>query len=242
MLSIRPKWCISIHPPRAGRDKSGAIVSDWESGFQSTRPVRGGTRFSKNKTGCEIISIHPPRAGRDIGRNSRQNDNNYFNPPAPCGAGRYLVLMEVGSILISIHPPRAGRDQRNSAYLANLMISIHPPRAGRDGRVGQFCGGCGISIHPPRAGRDVQVGAFASRANAISIHPPRAGRDLARFPTYLQCFDFNPPAPCGAGPRTIFSVRPYRRFQSTRPVRGGTAIMHKIYPMHSCTMHNPACS
>lgn len=31
-------------------------------------------------------------------------------------------------------------------------------------------------------------------------------------------------------------------FQSTRPVRGGTAIMHKIYPMHSCAIHNTTCS
>ena len=153
MLSIRPKWCISIHPPRAGRDKSGAIVSDWESGFQSTRPVRGGTRFSKNKTGCEIISIHPPRAGRD---------NN--------------CTLNMSLRPISIHPPRAGRDQRNSAYLANLMISIHPPRAGRDGRVGQFCGGCGISIHPPRAGRDIgELGMAAYWEAFQSTRPVRGG-------------------------------------------------------------------
>lgn len=30
--AIRLAPAISIHPPHAGRDKSGAIVSDWESG------------------------------------------------------------------------------------------------------------------------------------------------------------------------------------------------------------------
>ena len=34
---------ISIHPPRAGRDKQGAHSGSSSFGFQSTRPVRGGT-------------------------------------------------------------------------------------------------------------------------------------------------------------------------------------------------------
>ena len=176
MLSIRPKWCISIHPPRAGRDKSGAIVSDWESGFQSTRPVRGGTRFSKNKTGCEIISIHPPRAGRD---------NN--------------CTLNMSLRPISIHPPRAGRDQRNSAYLADLVISIHPPRAGRDDYPDAFIWTKEVfqSTRPVRGGTIIagqQRSGFSFQSTrpvrggtnecprvanilGISIHPPRAGRD-----------------------------------------------------------------
>ena len=38
---------------------------------------------------------------------------------------------------------------------------------------------------------------------------------------------FNPPAPCGAGPVEGQLGYEYSKFQSTRPLRGGTAILHK---------------
>ena len=34
----------------------------------------------------------------------------------------------------------------------------------------------------------------------ISIRPPRAGRDLEKVLFGILRLDFNPPAPCGAGP------------------------------------------
>ena len=36
--------------------------------------------------------------------------------------------------------------------------------------------------------------------------------------------NFNPPAPCGAGPTQARGHRPHKLFQSTRPLRGGTAL------------------
>ena len=56
----------------------------------------------------------------------------------------------------------------------------------------------------------------------ISIHAPRAGRDPGRRERRDQRMDFNPRAPCGARPSTCFNTRPFRIFQSTRPVRGAT--------------------
>ena len=56
-----------------------------------------------------------------------------------------------------------------------------------------------VSIHAPRAGRD-NARSELSKPRAVSIHAPRAGRDTAL-----------PPA-----------NRIFRRFQSTRPVRGAT--------------------
>ena len=56
-----------------------------------------------------------------------------------------------------------------------------------------------VSIHAPRAGRD-NARSELSKPRAVSIHAPRAGRDTAL-----------PPA-----------NRSFRRFQSTRPVRGAT--------------------
>ena len=38
----------------------------------------------------------------------------------------------------------------------------------------------------------------------------------------LENIDFNPPAPCGAGPIQKLHKAAHAAFQSTRPVRGGT--------------------
>ena len=83
-------------------------------------------------------------------------------------------------------------------------ISIHPPLAGRDLIFCSMLPPISISIHPPLAGRDLARLLDLVRLR-ISIHPPLAGRDTIAviFPAY------------GAG------------FQSTRPLRGGTAILHK---------------
>ena len=100
---------ISIHPPRAGRDAeeilSGSSPVDFNppapcgagpaaglrpseiSGFQSTRPVRGGTSGWASPQRDFRISIHPPRAGRDKSCAPWTPAICDFNPPAPCGAG-----------------------------------------------------------------------------------------------------------------------------------------------------------
>ncbi len=76
----------STRPMRGGtgKDRGGRVDAE----FQSTRPVRGGTVNVNWKIVALIISIHPPRAGRD--------DNG-------CASDRPAEK-------ISIHPPRAGRD------------------------------------------------------------------------------------------------------------------------------------
>ena len=53
----------STRPMRGGtgKDRGGRVDAE----FQSTRPVRGGTVNVNWKIVALIISIHPPRAGRD---------------------------------------------------------------------------------------------------------------------------------------------------------------------------------
>ena len=80
------------------------------AGFQSTRPMRGGTIKRGSRSSSWIISIHPPHAGRDkitdrpkagkgisihpphAGRDDKawikELQLDHFNPPAPCGAGQ----------------------------------------------------------------------------------------------------------------------------------------------------------
>ena len=108
-------------------------------------------------------------------------------------------------------------------YWAHLLAPFQSTRPVRGGTMTVYpsISWSDISIHPPRAGRDngVQLPRGVER---ISIHPPRAGRDTTvalMRPVYLN---FNPPAPCGAGPSIYVDGRNAMIFQSTRPVRGGT--------------------
>ena len=162
------------------------------------------------------------------------------------------------TLLISIHPPRAGRDCKGDFIGWPSYISIHPPRAGRDLTKSRISRAKAISIHPPRAGRDV-TGLIAALYKRISIHPPRAGRDGQRVERQLHPVYFNPPAPCGAGPsvrksnivrknyfnppapcgagRCITTTgRKSGKFQSTRPVRGGTS---QLFDPAQLTDFNP---
>ena len=56
----------------------------------------------------------------------------------------------------------------------------------------------------------------------ISIHPPLAGRDSCWCSARTRRWHFNPPAPCGAGLCHEHREKAEYRFQSTRPLRGGT--------------------
>ena len=68
-----------------------------------------------------------------------------------------------------------------------------------------------ISIHAPLAGRDRLSLGLDSELVEISIHAPLAGRDRSK----------------------PLEVVAFRIFQSTRPLRGATANVHKKY-VHVC--------
>ena len=142
----------NFNPPAGDRS--------WEqlAGFQSTRPLRGGTVSAAGSLTPEAISIHPPLAGRD---------------DRPDLTGRAIV--------ISIHPPLAGRDRgrlRSCAH-GTIFQSTRPLRGGTWIDSFRFVNRR-ISIHPPLAGRDDRPD-LTGRAIVISIHPPLAGRDGRRF-------------------------------------------------------------
>ena len=103
---------ISIHAPRAGRDRHPGGPGRRQLRFQSTRPVRGATRGSRSLhyqrrisihapragrdrphpvlAALRQISIHAPRAGRDLVAEVALERRLHFNPRAPCGARRNL--------------------------------------------------------------------------------------------------------------------------------------------------------
>ena len=161
--------------------------------------MRGGTINDQFPVTKFVISIHPPRAGRDRTRRLYYHVAAYFNPPAPCGAGLGGDPLLWVDTYISIHPPRAGRDGKRLT-LTQAQVDFNPPApcgAGRPTtrrrrRALKF-----QSTRPVRGGTHPSPEAPA-RID-ISIHPPRAGRDVTEDSGYNFTQNFNPPAPCGAG-------------------------------------------
>ena len=103
-------------------------------------------------------------------------------------------------------------------------ISIHPPPTGRDNPVDKGNWTYKISIHPPPTGRDGPICVFVLPGTYFNPPAPHgAGLKLLRIYRFRP--DFNPPAPHGAGPYALDNDREQHLFQSTRPPRGGTAIV-----------------
>ena len=64
----------------------------------------------------------------------------------------------------------------------------------------------------------------------ISIHAPLAGCDRGQTNSRADSQNFNPRTPCGVRPKAgIGQALDYVTFQSTHPLRGATAKMHKIF-------------
>ena len=214
---------ISIHPPRAGWDIMVGDEMRRVKEFQSTHPVRGGTRIADK--GVEVtsisihppragwddndiakviqaleISIHPPRAGWDAAAAFRGPWSAYFNPPTPCGVGPQTASTRPRSPWISIHPPRAGWDSRRAFHL-QLTANFNPPTP------------CGVG----------RVAVLGQRADvAISIHPPRAGWDFIAIRCVAFVYQFQSTHPVRGGTEIALNSPSDFLFQSTHPVRGGT--------------------
>ena len=130
-----PRRSKHFNPPApCGAGLSASDSSKATGEFQSTRPMRGGTR-RRRATRAILCNFNPPApcgAGRGFALTPNAEPHN-FNPPAPCGAGPGQAGGALWDSEISIHPPHAGRDLIGSVLRKVLWISIHPPRAGRDG-------------------------------------------------------------------------------------------------------------
>ena len=170
---------VSIHAPRAGRDRKRHSRTTATRGFnpraprgarrvqvagrcaavlfQSTRPARGATKQAYWLQFFSPVSIHAPRAGRDCLFSINVYGLFCFNPRAPRGA----------------RPASA-----NAAFSASPFQSTRPARG---------------------ATRPAWRGAIH---RCVSIHAPRAGRDRLALATTRSNASFNPRAPRGARHKT----------------------------------------
>ena len=102
-------FAVSIHAPRAGRDRRSGIALAIIRRFQSTRPVRGAT--------ASILAVF---------------DYKMFQSTRPVRGATDRETDRVSTTTVSIHAPRAGRDFSISSISLFMRVSIHAPRAGRD--------------------------------------------------------------------------------------------------------------
>ena len=168
---------ISIHAPLAGRDGE---VTYWlplpQPPFQSTRPLRGATQWSRAVFYFQSISIHAPLAGRD-----------------------FDVDVTVCRKQISIHAPLAGRDSSFILPPLNVNISIHAPLAGRDVTLQSINAGWMTfqSTRPLRGATSVLAFGIPICVSFQSTRPLR-GATVAPACQHITLENFNPRAPCGA--------------------------------------------
>ena len=172
--------------------------------FQSTRPARGATQATEEKT-------------------LRQST---IQPPPPAGAATTQILRADTLCQISIHAPREGRDNCPNVLCINTIAfqSTRPARGATCRRPHrQWCRHRYFNPRAPRGARPLRT-LDSVRSLSISIHAPREGRDRRRRCPPRTPGLFTPRAPRGARrlvrlPRSGISV-----FQSTRPARGATDI------------------
>ena len=189
---------VSIHAPRAGRDRRREVQEEGVHGFNPRAPC--GARLGRFSFAVDLLCFNPraPCGARLAGAYRRVLPWR-FNPRAPCGARRAGRCTGCG---LGCFNPRAPCGARQSLVLwiweEMLFQSTRPVRGATFPASSPIC------------------------ARAVSIHAPRAGRDGGLFGGCLLFSCFNPRAPCGARRVSLLHRRWQGGFQSTRPVRGAT--------------------
>ena len=156
----------------------------------------------------QIISIHAPHTRCDNIVGGIESFLANFNPRTSYEVRRGYDHSGELRLHISIHAPHAGCDTRGpQAPLALLLPfqSTHPMRGATQNIMSAYAIVGEISIHAPHAGCDMRTISWQQFDVAISIHAPHAGCDTL----------------CAS----IWHI--WRPFQSTHPMRGATANLHK---------------
>ena len=132
-----PVMCNFNPPSPCGEGRMVPLYNLERLKFQSTLPVRGGTRSAWLWRTSQRYFNPPSPCGE--GRDCQIQPSiliKNFNPPSPCGEGRDAQIIDDGKYFISIHPPRAGRDRmpfcrapQNSVFQSTLPVRGGTPCA-----------------------------------------------------------------------------------------------------------------
>ena len=127
----------------------------------------------------------------------------YFNPPSPCGEG--LSFGRNCWSFWHFNPPSPCGEGRTILSRSLPDGNFNPPSPCGEGRQ-----------RPP------------GRCRSRYFNPPSpCGEGRGYFQMPFKMYDFNPPSPCGEGPMWSRWCPARGAFQSTLPVWGGTAKVHK---------------
>ena len=125
---------ISIHPPRAGRDR--LLVNDHFAlaDFNPPAPCGAGHCCYLQTGFCFSISIHPPRAGRDDGGYKLAETDEEFQSTRPVRGGTLSqVLRCLLSAFQSTRPVRGGTQMVQQFKQFMAFQSTRPVRGGTGG-------------------------------------------------------------------------------------------------------------
>ncbi len=144
---------VSIHAPRAGRDRLDGEGATVVPGFNPRAP-RGARPLPRFHRVCPgLVSIHAPRAGRDGNGAPSAAACFSFNPRAPRGARPSSPPAGRGTPRFQSTRPARGATMWECTITFKTAVSIHAPRAGRDPILTRLSFFASVSIHAPRAGR-----------------------------------------------------------------------------------------
>ena len=168
-------------------------------------PLTGSDRAIFRSMDQQMISIHAPLTGSDRNSSGRLHSHVYFNPRSPYGE-RHCGLRVL--YVAGYFNPRSPYGERQLRE-ARVQIEGHfNPRSPYGERLGHA--------------------RVRSRRCAISIHAPLTGSDRYGHGYTLLRKNFNPRSPYGERPEISISLTVSSSFQSTLPLRGATARLHKI--------------
>ena len=165
---------VSIHAPRAGRDRRYLIAPPRLIRFNPRAPCGARLTSKSLRFGCVC-----------------------FNPRAPCGARHLCSSLPITTAEFqSTRPVRGATPRSMTALLLSLFQSTRPVRGATrrwssDRHIVQ------VSIHAPRAGRDRQTIKMVRWYGCFNPRAPCGARPHPISSAGVVC-SFNPRAPCGA--------------------------------------------
>ncbi len=217
-LSIRRVLSVSIHAPRAGRD-----------------------RFRRRGRRTPDVSIHAPRAGRDACVYFACGRLQGFNPRAPRGArlARDCHRRNRRKGFQSTRPARGATISPQGCSTQPRCFNPRAPRGARPCAHLTYLQRHGFqSTRPARGATLAEAKALHEIAMFQSTRPARGATGLCpRWRSPNVCF--NPRAPRGARPASAVSVMPALAFQSTRPARGATRPLSEAARSLIVSIHAP---
>ncbi len=128
---------VSIHAPRAGRDRADGDGTHGIGRFNPRAPCGARPPLLRLVLIPSLVSIHAPRAGRDQALKHWLYQKSLFQSTRPVRGATLDSWHLAQDFKVSIHAPRAGRD------VLHVSLSTRPPRfnprAPCGARPGHYC-------------------------------------------------------------------------------------------------------